>query len=155
MDVVTKSLYDTDFVEWTAYASELLRQGRFDEIDLENLIEEIEDLGKSEQSAVLLQLTRMVMHLVKHTIQPQRSGASWRSSFVDARRQILHKLEISPSLRRHLQNALQMAYQEAVRDALDETGLAGSAKNLGIPAACPFSLTDLLEKDLSELTLRR
>ena len=46
MDVVTKSLYDTDFVEWTAHAVELLRQRRFDEIDLENLIEEIEDLGK-------------------------------------------------------------------------------------------------------------
>jgi len=49
MGITTKTLYDTDFVEWTARTAELQREGRFEDIDLENLAEEVEDLGKSER----------------------------------------------------------------------------------------------------------
>jgi hypothetical protein len=52
MATTTKSLYDTDFVEWTARTAELLREGRFDEVDLEHLAEEVEDLGRSDRAAV-------------------------------------------------------------------------------------------------------
>jgi len=70
---MTKTLYDTDFVEWTARTAELVRKRRFEEVDLENLAEEIADLGNSEQSAVKSQLSRMLMHLVKERIRPERA----------------------------------------------------------------------------------
>jgi len=80
MGASTKSLYETDFVEWVARMADLLRRGRLSELDLANVAEEIEDLGKSERSAVRSQLRRMLVHLLKSRIQPERSGASWRGS---------------------------------------------------------------------------
>jgi hypothetical protein len=154
MGTITKTLYDTDFVEWAAHTAELLRAGRFDEVDLEHVVEEIEDLGTSERSAVRSQLTRMLMHLIKMRIQPERVGASWRNSIVSARREIRILLENSPSLRRYLEEVLQKIYQDAVSDALTETGQEKQGKELGIPAECPWSLKSLLEDDLSNLDPR-
>ncbi|MBZ5622273.1 MAG: DUF29 domain-containing protein [Acidobacteriia bacterium] len=154
MGTTTKTLYDTDFVEWTAHMAELLREGRFDEVDLEHVVEEIEDLGNSERSAVWSQLTRMLMHMTKVRIQPERAGASWRSSIVDARREITIKIRHSPSLRRHLEDNLQEIYRGAVRDALAETGQEKRGKELGIPAQCPWSLSELLDGDVSDLETR-
>src|ERR1700730_3338372 len=102
MGTTTKSLYDTDFVEWTAQTAELIREGRFDAVDAEILAEEIEDLGKSARTAVRSQLLRMLMHLIKQRIQSDRDGSSWRTSIMSARQEIRLRLEDSPSLRRHL-----------------------------------------------------
>jgi hypothetical protein len=151
MSVATKTLYDTDFVEWTARTAELLRARRFDELDLEQLVEEIEDLGKSDRSAVRSQLLRMLLHLLKRRIQPQRDSASWRGSIANARYEIHFKLKDSPSLRRHLEETLQETYDGAVKSALYETGLAATSKQLDIPEICPWTLSALLDGDLDTL----
>jgi hypothetical protein len=98
LSTTVKALYETDFVAWTHQTAELVRKGRLGEIDLEVLAEEIEDLGKSERSAIRSHLTRMMMHLIKQRIQPERNSASWRTSIIDARMQILAKIEDSPRL---------------------------------------------------------
>jgi hypothetical protein len=151
MGTITKTLYDTDFVEWAAHTAELLRAGRFDEVDLEHVVEEIEDLGKSERSAVWSQLTRMLMHPIKMRIQPERRAASWRRSIVSTRREIETRLRNSPSLRRHLEENLQEIYRGTIRYALAETGQEKRDKELGIPAQCPWSLKELLDGDLDGL----
>ena len=106
MSTATKTLYETDFVEWADHTAELLRQGKFDEVDLEHLIEEVEGLAGSDRDAVVSQLRRM-LPLIKERIQPERAGSSWRSVVIDAQREIELYLEASPSLRRHLEGALQ------------------------------------------------
>jgi hypothetical protein len=139
-----KSLYDTDFVEWTAHTAALLREGRIDEIDIEHLAEEIEDLGNRDRKAVRSQLRRMLVHLIRQKMQPERDGSSWRSSIVSAQGEILDDLEDSPSLRRYLEQDLGREYARAVNEAQREMGLPASrAKEL--PAQCPYTLTELLE----------
>jgi hypothetical protein len=88
MGASTKSLYETDFVEWAARMADLLRRGRLAELDLAHVAEEIEGLGKSERSAVRSQLRRMLAQLLKSPIQPERSGASWRGSVASARTEL-------------------------------------------------------------------
>jgi uncharacterized protein DUF29 len=151
MGTLTKTLYDTDFVEWAAKTAELLRQGRFDDVDLEHLIEEIVSLGQSDERAVRSQLRRMLMHLIKVRIQPERAGSSWRESVVSARDEIEDLMERSPSLRRHLEETLESTYRRAVKSALDETNLQSQAKKLDIPEKCPYTLDELLEADLNAL----
>src|ERR1035438_8668609 len=68
----TKSLYDTDFAEWSARTAALIRSGRFNEIDAESVAEEIEDLGKSERSAAWSHLSRLLLHKIKQVLQPER-----------------------------------------------------------------------------------
>jgi len=147
MGTTTKTLYETDFVEWTAQTAELLRAGRLDEADLEHAADEIEDLGKSERSAVATQLHRMLVPLIKQRIQPERDGASWRRWITEGRAEISYRLDDSPSLRRYANDRLQKIYERAVNDALFETGLGDRRRELNLPAQCPYELRDLLEAD--------
>ena len=151
MGATTKSLYDTDFAEWTAQTAELLRQGRFDAVDMESLAEEIEDLGKNQRAAVRSQMLRLLKQLIKQRIQPARDGSSWRISIVSARDEIQLRLEDSPSLRRHLLDTLQATYDMAVKSAFAETGIAAKALEFDLPKACPCGLDELLEGDLETL----
>jgi hypothetical protein len=151
MATITKTLYDADFVEWTAHTAELLRQGKFDEIDLEHVVEEIEDMGKRDFRAARSQLRRMLMHLIKQKIQPERDGTSSRGSIVNARQEIRDELRDSPSLRRRLSDEIERAYQEAVEHAMEETGLTDRRADLGIPDRCPFTLSQLLDSPIDSL----
>jgi hypothetical protein len=146
MAVALKSLYDTDFLEWTAQVAELLRAGRFDEIDIENLATETEDLGKSQQSAVISQLSRMMAHLIKQKIQPERDGASWQTSIASAQMEIEVQLRISPSLRRFLQRELAPIYKIAVKQAVREMQLPRTRLS-EIPAECPYTIDELIDGD--------
>jgi hypothetical protein len=112
----------------------VLRTGRLAELDLQNVSEEIESLGKSEHAAVRSQMKRLLMHKVKQMIQPERDGASWRLSIADARQTILGHLEDSPSLRKYLRDNLQRFYRDAVELALIETELTSAADS--IPKKC-------------------
>jgi hypothetical protein len=151
MGTVTKTLYDTDFVEWAAATAELLRQRRFDDVDWDHLIEEIVSLGQSDERAARSQLRRMLMHLIKMRIQPERAGTSWRESIVSARDEIEDLVERSPSLRRHLEENLESTYRRAVKSALDETNLKSPTKTFAIPEKCPATLDELLQGDLDAL----
>jgi hypothetical protein len=141
MAVIAKTLYGTDFAEWSTQTAELLRQRRFDEIDIENVAEEIQSLGDSQSQGARSQLRRMLMHLIKQKIQPERDGSSWRASIVNAQREILDAIDSSLSLRRRLGDRLDALYKQAIRDARYETGLHAEE----IPAECPFTLAQLLD----------
>ncbi len=154
MGATTKSLYDTDFVEWAGHTAKLLRERRFEDVDLENLIEEVEDLGKRDRYAVRSQLSRMLMHLVKERIQPERAGRSWRASVVNARRAMRGRIAQSPSLRPYLDLTLEEVYQEAVTDALDETQTRSQRTSFHLPVRCPFTIAELLSADPDELKSR-
>jgi hypothetical protein len=145
MSTVTKTLYETDFVEWADHTAELLRQGKFDEVDWEHLVEEVEGLSGSERSAVSSQLYRMLKHLVKQQIQPERRGKSWIVSIKNARFRVKHKLRQSPGLRRYADDELAWIWQQALHGALAETGLTAQNKTLGIPEKCPWPIDQLLE----------
>ncbi len=147
MAVIAKTLYGTDFAEWSAQTAELLLQRRFDEIDIENVAEEIKSLGDSQFQGARSQLRRMLMHLIKQKIQPERDGASWRASIVNAQREIFDAIDSSPSLRRRLTGRLDQLYRQAIEDAQYETGLKAEE----IPAECPFTLAQLLDGNPTSL----
>ena len=142
MGAITKTLYDTDFAVWSSHTAELLRAGRVGEVDLEHVAEEIEDLGKSERSAVASLLFRIILHQAKRKIQPARDGASWRRSIVTSQYDIERKLEDSPSLVRFLAGNLENVYLKAVRGARRETGI----QEVALPLRCPFTLEQWLEE---------
>jgi hypothetical protein len=150
MGTTTKTLYDTDFVAWADETAALVRAGRLDEVDLEHVAEEIEGLAGSNRRAVRSQLERLIMHLIKQKIQPERDGASWRASIVDAGREISIDLEDSPSLGRHLAENLEEVYRRAVRYAKRETGVTETP----LPSTCPWTLDELLHGDLNDLVER-
>src|ERR1700687_408636 len=92
------SLYDEDFAAWTSETARQLRAGRFSEIDVEHVAEEIEDMGKSEKRELLSRLTALVVHLLKSKWQADKRTASWQSTIAMQRVEIRKLLGQSPSL---------------------------------------------------------
>jgi hypothetical protein len=147
MGAATQTLYDTDFAEWADRTAELLRARRFGDIDWESVVEEIETLGRSERAAVRSQLRRMLAHLIKQRIQPEGDGASWRSSVANARFEIRNDIQDSPSLRRHLEDNLQVIYRDAAEEALIQMNRQAA----DLPADCPWTVEQLLDGDIGSL----
>ena len=135
-------LYSTDFSTWISQTAQLLRERRWHDIDVANLIDEVEDLGKSERRAIDSQLTRLLLHLLKWQYQPQRRSDSWLDSITDARTQIDLAIKDSPSLKGYPAEQLEESYRRARRQAAIQTKLEIAV----FPQTCQYSL-DLVVAD--------
>jgi hypothetical protein len=135
--------YLVDFNSWIHQTVQLLRQRQWHEIDVEHLIEEIEELGKSERRAIASQLTRLLLHLLKWQYQPQRRSDSWLDSITDARTQIDLAIEDSPSLKNYPLEQLKDSYQRARRQASKQTSIQIAV----FPEDCPYLLEQILDED--------
>ncbi len=135
-------LYDQDFLQWTQQQADSLRTGRWAGLDIENLAEEIEALGRSEQKELGSYLQVLMMHLLKCSSQPTRRMASWDQTIANCRDAIADCLEDTPSSQRFVQDPvwLEKHYRRARRDAAKEMPLALDT----FPAACPYRLVELL-----------
>ncbi len=141
MTVLHPQLYEADTVAWATANADLLRQRRFAEVDVVHLIEELEDMGKSERRALESHLSVLLMHLLKWEHQPVIRSNSWKFSIANARASIEETLEDSPSLKPKLQDTafVSRAYSRARRLAAIETGL-----DIAIfPEVCPFDLMQI------------
>lgn len=116
--------YDTDFFAWTVEQASLLKTGQLSDIDIDNLVEEIETMGRSEKRALTSHLTVLIAHLLKWQFQPTLQGRSWLNTINHQRRAIGKVIKDSPSLKRFLNDAdwLQEVWEDAVKDAAIETG---------------------------------
>jgi hypothetical protein len=139
------AVYDTDFYAWTQAQAALLREGALCELDLVNLAEEIESLGKSDRRALGSHLEGLVMHLLKWQYQPWRrqTGHSWYSTIVEHRSQIQAILDDSPSLRRLVSELLTRRYLSARQRASGETELPLAT----FPAICSWTAEQVLDAD--------
>jgi hypothetical protein len=133
--------YETDFYAWTREQADLARRGSVNALDLTNIAEELESMGRSERRALASQLERLMAHLLKWRYQPDRRSRSWRRSIRDSRRQIERLLTDSPSLAGEMPTLIEAEWQPATRWASDETGIDQRA----FPADCPWSEAELLD----------
>lgn len=117
------SNYDNDFYGWTQDQAAALRAGHLSELDIENLIEEIESMGRSEKRALESRLTVLLAHLLKWQYQPSRRGKSWQLTCEGQRINFENVLDDNPSLKGQLDSVLTRAYAKARIEAAKETGL--------------------------------
>jgi hypothetical protein len=136
-----QSLYERDFCLWLERQAALLREGRFDELDLAHLIEEIEAMARRDKKAIKSNLVVLLTHLLKHQFQPDHRSTSWRGSIVEHRRRLRYDFEESPSLRLHAAEVFASAYADAREQASAETGLPLRA----FPKSSPYTLERTLD----------
>jgi Domain of unknown function DUF29 len=146
--MLTTTLYEQDFYAWTQQQAELLRSGQWNLIDVENLVEEIESLGKQQRQELRNRLGILLGHLLKWDFQPEARSRSWWATIREQRREITLLLKENPSLKPYLNEAITLAFESGQDLVFRETPL--SPKDL--PSSCPFSIEDILEKpiDLDE-----
>lgn len=138
-----QSLYETDYLKWIETTVEKLRVQDYSNIDWENLIEEVEDMGRSERRSLKSNLIIVLTHLLKWQYQPQFRSGSWKGSIVEHRRRIRDTLKESPSLQPYLEQVFAKCYLDAVAQASAETGLSVET----FPQACPYTSAEVLDSN--------
>jgi hypothetical protein len=134
------STYEQDFYQWTQEQAELLKAGALSQLDVENLIEEIESMGKSQKRALLSRMTVLLMHLLKWDYQPDRRSGSWKSTIITQRKEIKRLLKDNPGLKSIITEMLTETYSDAAEIASAETELPEST----FPETCPYPVEHLM-----------
>jgi hypothetical protein len=141
--VNTTNLYEQDYYLWLKNTAQLLRDDKLSELDKLNLIEELEDMGRSEKRAVKSNLIRVLQHLLKWKYQPEKRSDSWLSTIVEHRQRIILAFEDSPSLKGYYLEVFDKCYQDARKNAAIETKLPLTV----FPSQSPFNPQDTLNSD--------
>ncbi len=135
MNSAIKTDYERDFYRWTQTQAALLRQGRLDQADLENIAEEIESMGKSDKRAISSYLHNLLLHLLKWQYQPSRRSRSWENSMDNNRHQVERIINDSPSLWAQVSDLISAEYTSARKSASRQTRLPVTT----FPELCPFT----------------
>jgi len=134
--------YETDVVAWANEQAALIRAGRFDQLDVQHIAQEIEDVGKSEQRELASRMSVLLMHLIKWQFQPQKRSVSWTLTIKEQRRLSKRRIERTPSLAPMLQDSewIDDIWVDAKSLTERETGTDQGT----LPEVCPWAMADVL-----------
>jgi hypothetical protein len=135
-----QSLYEIDFYAWIEEQAKLLRNQQWSQLDLPNLIEEIESLGKQQRAELRNRLSILMGHLLKWEYQVSKRSRSWLNTIRIQRIDIYELLKENPSLKPYLEEALSTAYSKGLALASGETNLPLKT----FPQNCPYGLAEIL-----------
>lgn len=132
--------YETDFSKWVKHQAKFLKKKEFEKLDIDNLIEEIESLGRSEKRTLQSYLEILLMHMLKVKYQKlEIDSVSWNLSIEESSRKSQKILSENPSLKPKIKEILEEAYSYARLKAAKETKL--DIKKF--PENCPWNLKDI------------
>jgi hypothetical protein len=150
---MSKTLYEQDFQVWLTTTISHLQKREFADLDTDNLIEELTELGKSEKRALESNLMVLLAHLLKLKVQhdaPPSMRDSWYRSIIEHRQRIQKNLRDTPSLKSYLETAIQEAYLDARQVAIKEGKLARFGVRIPpeneYPKICPFLPEQILHE---------
>jgi Domain of unknown function DUF29 len=137
--------YDKDVLLWSREQARLLRAGRFAELDVVHLADEIEDVGRSEKRELASRMAVLLAHLLKWRNQPENRSKSWRATIALQRKRIALAIKATPSLKAVMRDPdwREDMWLDALAQASRETGLAME----DLPEACPWTLDQASEPD--------
>jgi len=137
--------YETDVILWSQEQARLLRAGRFSELDIERLADEIEDVGRSEKRELANRMAVLLAHLLKWRSQPQNRTNSWRATISDQRKRIALAIKETPSLKAVMRapDWREDVWLDARTQARKETGLA----DVDLPESCPWSMDQACDQE--------
>ena len=134
--------YADDFYTWTQEQGVRLRAGDVSGLDLENIAEEIESLGRSQFSAFASALRVVLLHMLKVDHQASRQTRGWAVSIATHRVHAAEELKDSPGLKSRIQEAIERAYKVARLEASRETRLPLKR----FPESCPYAYEQIMDR---------
>jgi hypothetical protein len=135
-------LYETDYYQWSLDQADHLKNRRFDMLDYDYLIEQIESLGRSEQRALKNHLINLLKHMIKAKYQPEKQTRSWDLSIKNAKKEVKSIIKQNPSFTRFIPEYYLDAYEFAKIEAEKETGLDID----NFQEECPWSIDEILNE---------
>ncbi|MFM8295913.1 MAG: DUF29 domain-containing protein [Microcystaceae cyanobacterium] len=135
------SLYETDYHQWIEKTMQQLQQRNLENLDWDNLIEELESMGRNDKRALISLLTHLLEHLLKLAYwetEKAHNGNHWSAAIVNFRAQIQNRLEDSPSLKAQLPQFYAKAYPVALKS---------TAQLFPLPPTAQITLEQALNDD--------
>ncbi len=165
-----KELYEKDFYLWVYENLRLLREGKYDQVDWEHLLEEIEDMGISERKSLRSYIEVILEHMYKldslrryskYDTDIRQGGRGWEKSIINASRKVNVIVRDNPSLLQHLEDITRDAW-EIVRGEimdfikfLEMDGIIDSKTKRellrSIPEELPYTMEEIADR-ITELT---
>ena len=133
---------DEEFAAWIGHQAAALKSGRFDDLDIDDLADEVESLAKRDYRKLVSAVRIILLHMLKWDYQPEHRGQPWRASINEHRDRVWGELASSPSFRSRIPEAVEIAYQPARNKAAEETGVFLS----NFPSSCPYSWDDIMKR---------
>jgi hypothetical protein len=137
--------YMQDFYSWLMEQARFVREGRWDQVDRDNLAEEIESLGREQFNKLESALHVLLLHMLKWDHQPKKRTRSWVLSIEAQRIEVADVIDDNPGLNPRIDEAIARGYRKARVEAARETGLEEDR----FPALCPYAWDDLMARDVS------
>lgn len=137
-----RMLYDLDEHLWLKETIKILQENRLTDLDVDNLIEELESLGKRDKARVSSFLEQIIRHLLLlqyWRAEQERNKNHWRAEIQSFRTQL--RKYLTTNLHNYLSNELNIIYQDALDYVQEKTGFLGD-----FPQECPYTLAQLLDK---------
>jgi hypothetical protein len=135
-------LYERDLYAWSLEQARLLREGRLDEVDAENVAEEILDVGRNEYDKLESALSVLLMHMLKWEHQPEKRTRSWENTMLEQRDRVERQMRDNPSLRSRTKEAVRDGYRSGRLRASGETDIDLKL----FPDACPYDWDIILNR---------
>src|SRR5215216_4354092 len=137
--------YNRDFYSWLMEQARLVREGRWDELDRDNLAEEIESLGREQFNKLESALRVLLLHILKWDHQPEKRTRSWVLSIKTQRIDVEDVIADNPGLKPRIAEAIARGYRKARIEAAQETGLDENH----FPELCPYGWDDIVSRSIS------
>jgi len=134
--------YDNDFYSWSQEQGRLVREGRWNEVDRENVAEEIESLGREQFNKLESAFRVLIMHMLKWDHQPERRSRSWSVTIATQRVELEDVLADNPGLKPRINEAIARGYRKARLEAANETELGFKT----FPETSPYSFEDITSR---------
>ena len=135
--------HDEDFYGWAMANASLLKQKKYQEVDMDMIIEEIEEMGRSAESQLTHRLSLVLTHLLKWQFQPALQGKSWKVTLREQRRASRRLIDKNPSLKSKISNCIFEAYEDAIDEAIKQTGLDEKT----FPTECPYTFEQIMDDE--------
>lgn len=134
--------YDRDFYTWSLEQARLVREGRWNAVDRDNVAEEIESLGREQFNKLASALRVLMLHMLKWDHQPQLRSRSWVLSIETQRLELADIVADNPGLRPRIPEAIARGYRKARLEAARETELDKNE----FATTCPYGWDDIVSR---------
>jgi hypothetical protein len=132
--------YEEDHYGWLQAMIALLKERRMDELDIDHIVEDLEDMARSDVRELISRLAVLIAHLLKWQYQPERRGHSWLGTIHEQRRSLDDLLEENTSLKGKTRASLPRSYRRALAQVERETGLTR------FPGECPYTFDQCMDE---------
>lgn len=135
--------YEQDFYGWALSNVNLLKQGKYQEADMEHIIEELEEMGISNENQLINRFSILIAHLLKWQFQPDFRGRSWSGTIKEQRNKIQRLLRKNPSLKSKIAEAVEEGFSDSRNVIEKETPIDLKL----LPKECPYTFEQIINDE--------